>query len=792
MTTLTPERQRDAHRLLTSIRGRRNPWRFAPSLRPLDDRVVPSFLGPFNAVPQLGSMVYEADGGGHLDPVSLGGAADTFTLTLDPGQTVTVAVSGTGAFQPDVKVLDSYGAVVGAATADPGGVAVVQTVKVGGQLSGGSTSTYQVVVGDVGAASGDYALRVVLNAAVETGGTQSLDAAFVRLHGSSTDTTTTPQAARAAVLGTLSGAPGGGTVAEVEVNNPPPPGLYDFAQNLDGAGWNTTFNEFITDSTTVPHVSVQATGNDTFDYFSFTVPAAGARGIFDVDFENFEPVMYLYDAAGNVVTFNDDGPGDPGDNGPFATYIDWTFAAPGTYTLALGRFGSADFMGQLVNFPVATGDVYTLHFSVAGHAPGAGGDPVAEVEPNDPSAPHSPFYSAFAQNLDTSGDWVLNADPNFYQPETLPHLAVNGTGDGTYDYYTVTVPDSGGLVNVGLSDDTASWAYPGQVFVYDLAGNVLGTATPTSDALLTLPGGTYVLAVGTSATVNTGGLLDGIAPAAGDAYSLYVSVEGHPHAAPAGAADLYTFSLGTGESATLTVAGVTAGATVQVELLDAGGAVLATGTADAANVGAAIRGFASSAGGTYTARVTGGPGGAAYNLVVTRDATTDLESNGSMALAQPFVGPVTSGRRWVTGGITAGDTDFYRVTGDAGAVLTFDTSTPGGGSGAFGNLLDPVLRLYNSAGQLVATNDNGSDGRNASIKYKVPSNAAGTYYVSVSASLAACPGANVGEYILAVRKDSSSDGSGTSKPSTSGPSSANVAPPTKEKGASDGWGVWVG
>jgi hypothetical protein len=102
---------------------------------------------------------------------------------------------------------------------------------------------------------------------------------------------------------------------------------------------------------------------------------------------------------------------------------------------------------------------------------------------------------------------------------------------------------------------------------------------------------------------------------------------------------------------------------------------------------------------------------------------------------------------------SAPNSDFYQITADANQKIEIATATPAGGSGQFINALDPMLRLYDAAGNLVASNENGdADGRNAKLSYKVPKNAGGNYYIEV-ASVAAAP-ANEGEYLLSVKSAS--------------------------------------
>jgi hypothetical protein len=101
--------------------------------------------------------------------------------------------------------------------------------------------------------------------------------------------------------------------------------------------------------------------------------------------------------------------------------------------------------------------------------------------------------------------------------------------------------------------------------------------------------------------------------------------------------------------------------------------------------------------------------------------------------------------------LTLADSDYYGISADRNAMLRLETATPGGGTGAFGNHFDPVLRLYDSAGHLVASDDNSApDGRNAVLSYKVPKNGGGAYYVQVTSS-AAAGHLTTGEYLLSIQ-----------------------------------------
>ena len=98
--------------------------------------------------------------------------------------------------------------------------------------------------------------------------------------------------------------------------------------------------------------------------------------------------------------------------------------------------------------------------------------------------------------------------------------------------------------------------------------------------------------------------------------------------------------------------------------------------------------------------------------------------------------------------------DVYRVTADALKTLEVQTLTPASKNGEVVNALDPMVRIYNAAGVLVASDDNSlPDGRNAKVSYKVPKGAGGTYYIEVIPSTATTQPTQ-GEYILSVKGSS--------------------------------------
>jgi hypothetical protein len=103
------------------------------------------------------------------------------------------------------------------------------------------------------------------------------------------------------------------------------------------------------------------------------------------------------------------------------------------------------------------------------------------------------------------------------------------------------------------------------------------------------------------------------------------------------------------------------------------------------------------------------------------------------------------------------DSDFYRVTLGSGKPLEVQTYTPAVGSGEFVNDLDPLVRLYDAAGNLVASDDNSaSDGRNAQLQFKPSKGAEGTYFIEVLAA-----GFSEGDYVLSIKGNVAGEVHGT-------------------------------
>jgi hypothetical protein len=142
------------------------------------------------------------------------------------------------------------------------------------------------------------------------------------------------------------------------------------AQALD-AGFSVANNPNITNSTTIPHASVPATGDNNFDYYSFTA-TAGSQGIFDIDFGDrggtaaLDTEIFLFDGSGTLLATNDDATiADPGSTSLNDSFLTYNFMSAGRYVIGVAKFDSTNTIGVgITGNPLTPNDSYTLHVSI--------------------------------------------------------------------------------------------------------------------------------------------------------------------------------------------------------------------------------------------------------------------------------------------------------------------------------------------------------------------------------------------------------------------------------------------
>ncbi|TWT93960.1 PKD domain-containing protein [Stieleria varia] len=144
------------------------------------------------------------------------------------------------------------------------------------------------------------------------------------------------------------------------------------AQDIDGENWTLANNPNVEQSTSIPHVSITGTGDNSIDYFSFTANA-GDRAIFDIDANSFDTELFLFDEAGMLLAANDDniGPNDAGQGDGVSSFIDYTFQSSGTFVIGVSGYNSKAENGEIVpdgvGGPIQPGETYTLHVSIENH-----------------------------------------------------------------------------------------------------------------------------------------------------------------------------------------------------------------------------------------------------------------------------------------------------------------------------------------------------------------------------------------------------------------------------------------
>jgi len=168
------------------------------------------------------------------------------------------------------------------------------------------------------------------------------------------------------------------------VNEVEPNDTLKTAQDIEAPfNWDLEFDPDIEAATELPHVTIKGSGNNkdigSFDYYKFSVSAAGIRGVFDIDYGEkpgdaaIDTELFLYAADGTFLAENDQenaALGQSGSAGPDDSFIDYIFAAAGNYIIGVGRYTSFDsgILGEgIQGFAPIEGQTYTLQISIADH-----------------------------------------------------------------------------------------------------------------------------------------------------------------------------------------------------------------------------------------------------------------------------------------------------------------------------------------------------------------------------------------------------------------------------------------
>ncbi len=152
-----------------------------------------------NPLSPAGSLIYQNSDAGSI----VTGSADTYTIPLAAGQSLTILVTPAGSLQAQLG-LSGPGVSTSAASGSVGAAATLQSIAVA------TAGTYSFTVSGLNGTTGSYTIQVDLNTALSTATTggagnhtlatgQSIDSSFVTLDSS---------AQRGAVMGTLASSVG--------------------------------------------------------------------------------------------------------------------------------------------------------------------------------------------------------------------------------------------------------------------------------------------------------------------------------------------------------------------------------------------------------------------------------------------------------------------------------------------------------------------------------------------------------------------------------------------------------
>jgi Bacterial pre-peptidase C-terminal domain/Bacterial Ig-like domain len=740
---------------------------------------------PLTPKAPLGSLIYDPSAAGVISP---SGDTDTFTISVDPGQTLTVDVHSDANLQASVTLLagaSGNNVLATGAAAAPGDEVVLQPVATNGQLAGGSASkTYRIVVAGANGTTGSYTVQMVLNAALEDeshGGAsndtldtaQDLEPSFLQLHRASNADNSGAQPARGAVLGIADGA--GGYEADAvpytfeEISGTGTATLDDTDDStftLSAGQLGTFAFPFYGNSYT--NVSYSTNGLITFNgaYDSYsnqnltTSPSQAAVSPFWDDLETFEGGTVYWQVSGSGADQH--------------LTIEWRdvyyfYVSPGTITFeaqlyADGRiqFNYQDLVGGVSN---DNGTSATVGIKDAGTQ---GPNRLLLAYNNGPNeyvgtgqstliVPVTPTADYYSFHLDAGASAtiaVTGQDEGALNLELLDSTgAVIATGTNA-DNLTSVVSDfiasSAGTYFVRITGEKIDYS----LLVTRNAGfdtednNDIASA---QEVLSTqVAGGQWTLGYVNLNPAVTGVVseiepndplvnaqnLDTAEWSLADNPDIessttipHVSVQGELSFSES-RVDFYSFTVSNAGDTAIFDIDHTLILDTRLFLLDTTGNLLAFNGGGGGDPGSSnFRDpriyYTFSAPGTYIIDVL-----RAGSIFGTYTLQVSVQDHAA----------ATSGPNG----------DFYQVTLAEGGTLEVATATPGAGGGEFGNQFDPAVRVYDADGNLVASDDNSADdGRNALLAYAVPAGGAGTYYVEVTAS-DATPEPTTGEYILSI------------------------------------------
>ena len=762
-----------------------------------DDVQVVNYDNDFaaqTAIQPFGSLIYSSTLEG---VIGTAGQTESYMLLLDPGQTLTVLVEPSESLRASIEVYDPAGTRVGSATSVAAGLdAFVQTLRIPGQIAGngGTTRSYRLVVGGADGSTGVFQVTTYLNAALETEShdgaandstatAQSLEGSMISLNSGGTGG---QQPARGAVLGSLEWT----TVATVfsadfetgeqgfsvdnDPANAPPndwpyiPGFwhlttgrgsetghsastsfyYGTGEGADGGG---SYQSGTTDPSygaiISPAIALPATDNLLLLDFNYLLATRGYP--YDVDFATLEidagagwTTLQHYDRVAESAEWRVSDPVDVTAYAGQSVQFRWMFdtrrgpvgcSPEGWYVddVRIREVSLADYY----SFDLKSGQTATI-----GLVGQAGGEAVFSL-----ISPSGQKLALSSDDAATNFDAVVS---DFVVASTGKYF-VRVSGDLGTTYSLVVTRNADFETETNNSIETADDLLAAEVGGARWAMGSLDVQIVNVDAF---DAGWYLGGYHRPWDIN---YTTGYFPEYGefrDFFAFDLTALANEGRVAKATFNVFAANLVTeDEFESLQLVDVT----TPVDEVVAGGP-------DALSIFEDL-----GTGKIYATRdVFAGEAWTTISIELNAHAIADINAalGGQFALGGrettiDVEGPqqnIFGASDWWPGGapqlaLTLADSDFYHIAADGNKTIEIETSTPAWKSGEFGNELDPMIRLYDAAGNLLATNDNGaSDGRNAKLSYKVPKNGGGSFYVEVSASsVTAMP--TRGEYFLSVK-----------------------------------------
>lgn len=135
------------------------------------------------------------------------------------------------------------------------------------------------------------------------------------------------------------------------------------AQNVDGS-FDRSASPDIKHATFLPHVTIDGTGNNTYDYYQFTVEADNALGIFDIDYgygngNYLNSHIYIFNSSGEELAnnwYSYPAYGAKGSIHNYDAFLSYQFESAGTYYIKVANHSDS---------VVTDGRTYQLHISLS-------------------------------------------------------------------------------------------------------------------------------------------------------------------------------------------------------------------------------------------------------------------------------------------------------------------------------------------------------------------------------------------------------------------------------------------